>query len=319
VEEDLLGHLLKANDPATTRAVERRLATDPAAVHELAALRAALAPLEAAREEFEPPADLWIRTLARVGEHIVATEGPVSPLGGSQTDELLRRANAVADLAPAGATISPSGGSEFTSAPRRRRNVVAFAGLSLALMALAAPAVLHVRIKQKQVACQSTMGDFYVALAGYSDTHEGHFPKVPDGKPAATAADTLKMSGYLAHEVRFTCPAAPPESTTPTVLANYAYCLGFRDDRGELKGLDRAPGYDVMPILADAPVRRNSQVLPVNHRNGQNVLFAGGNVRFCTASTVGVAGDDIFTNARGEVGAGLHRLDSVLGRPEEIP
>ena len=319
MEEDLLGHLLKANDPATTRAVERRLANDPAAVHELSALRAALVPLEAAREEFEVPADLWVRTLARVGEHIVATEGPQAPPGESQTDELLRRANAVAVLAPAGAMISPSGGSEVNASHPRWRNVVAVGGLSLAVLALAAPAVQHVRAQQKQVACQKTMEDFYFALADYSDNHDGQFPKVPDGKPAATAADTLKMSGYLAQEARFTCPAAPQEATAPSALANYAYCLGFRDDRGELKGLDRAPGYDVMPILADAPVRRNSQVLPVNHRNGQNVLFAGGNVRFCTVATVGVGGDDIFTNARGEVAAGLHRLDSVLGRPEEIP
>ena len=317
MEEDLLGHLLKANDPATTRAVERRLANDPAAVHELAALRAALTPLEAAREEFEPPADLWIRTLARVGEHIVATEGPSTQAGESQTDELLRRASAVTGPRPLAATISPSGGSDVTSAPPRRRNVVAFAGLSLALLALAVPAVLHIRIQQQQVACKDTMRDFYFAAAGYSDNHDGQFPKVQDGKPAATAADALKVSGYLSKETQFTCPAGPPVSST--ALANYAYCLGFRDDRGELRGLDHAPGYDVMPILADAPARRSGQVLPVNHRNGQNVLFAGGNVRFCTTSTVGVGGDDIFTNARGEVAAGLHRLDSVLGRPEEIP
>ena len=49
MEENLLGQLLKANDPATAREVERRLAADPAVAHDLARLRAALAPLEADR------------------------------------------------------------------------------------------------------------------------------------------------------------------------------------------------------------------------------------------------------------------------------
>jgi hypothetical protein len=197
--------------------------------------------------------------------------------------------------------------------------VVATLGLSLAVLALVFPAVVLVRQRQQQLACQDMMRQFYFAAAGYSENHDGQFPKVPDGKPAATAAEALKLNGYLPQQVQFTCPAGPPESTAPVVLANYAYNLGFRDDKGELQGLDRRPGYDLMPILADAPVRQGGQAVPVNHRNGQNVLFAGGNVRFCTTPTVGVAGDDIFTNVRGEVGAGLHRLDSVLGRPEEIP
>ena len=72
----------------------------------------------------------------------------------------------------------------------------------------------------------------------------------PTPVAAATAADALRVSGYLSPETQFTCPAGPAVSST--ALANYAYCLGFRDDRGELRGLDRAPGYDVMPILAKA-------------------------------------------------------------------
>jgi hypothetical protein len=320
VEENLLGHLLKANDPATTREVERRLASDPVAVHDLATLRAVLAPLEAAREEYEPPADLWNRTLARVAEHIVATEGPTARADDSLTDEAIRRAAAVADpIVPARPIAASAGGSDAGAPPARRRNVVAALGLSLAVVALVLPFAIHLRIQQRQVACQNTMREFYQAAANYSENHNGEFPKVADGKPAATAAEALKLSGYLSEQTRFTCPAAPPEESAPVALANYAYSLGFRDESGHLQGLDRRPGSDVMPILADAPMRTGGHVLPVNHRHGQNVLFAGGNVRFCTTPTVGVDGDNIFTNVRGEVGAGLHRLDSVLGRPEEIP
>ena len=320
MEEKLLGHLLKANDPPTTREVERILASDPSAIHDLATLRAAFAPLETAREDFEPPPDLWARTLARVAEHVVATEGPVTRADDARTEERICAAAAVAAPIPIAPTVTPaSSASEAGPPPARRRNVIGTLGLSLAVVALVFPAVVHFRQASQRAACQDSMWQFYQAAADYSDNHDGRFPQVADGKEAASVADALKVQGYLPPDVRFTCPAGRPEESAPTVLANYAYSLGFRDETGELRGLERRPGYDLMPILADAPVRQAGQVLPANHRHGQNVLFGDGNVRFCTSPTVGVGGDDIFTNVRGEVGAGLHRLDCVLGRPEERP
>jgi prepilin-type processing-associated H-X9-DG protein len=87
-----------------------------------------------------------------------------------------------------------------------------------------------------------------------------------------------------------------------------------------LRGLDRGPGDSQLPILADAPARRDdAMAVPINHRHGQNVLFADGHVRFCTISTVGVDGDDIFTNQMGHVGAGIRRTDTSLGGPNEKP
>src|SRR5262249_43374779 len=97
VEENLLGHLLEANEPATQGDVEERLASDPAAVHEVARWRGALAPLEADRADADPPDDLWVRTLARVAGHMVATEGPATPREGMRTEELIRQAAAAAD------------------------------------------------------------------------------------------------------------------------------------------------------------------------------------------------------------------------------
>ena len=112
---------------------------------------------------------------------------------------------------------------------------------------------------------------------------------------------------------------APPAATVPATLATYAYTLGFRDEAGQLRGVDRAPGSDLVPILADAPVRQETMAVPVNHRRGQNVLFAGGNVRFYTTSNVGLNADDIFCNRLGKVGAGVDPEDTVLGRPNERP
>jgi prepilin-type processing-associated H-X9-DG protein len=323
VEENLLGHLLKANNPATTREVERRLAGDPSAARDLERLRAALAPLEADRDEVDPPTDLWARTLARVAQHIVATEGPQTRPEDARTDELIRRsAMAVAAAEPipslADSIVPSPPPSDAAPPPARRRNVFAGLALSVAVLALAFPGAVHLRQQAQRTGCGDTMRQFYVAAANYSETNDGQFPKVGDGQPAATAAEALKVAGYLPADMRFTCPARPDEAG-PASLGNYAYSLGFRDKNGELRAVDRRPETDFLPILADAPRRQYGHAVPVNHRRGQNVLFAGGHVRFCTTVHAGPNGDDIYRNALGRVAAGVHPMDSALGRPEELP
>ncbi|MBO0701190.1 MAG: hypothetical protein J2P46_22525, partial [Zavarzinella sp.] len=188
-----------------------------------------------------------------------------------------------------------------------------------AVLALVFPAVVHVRQRAQQTACQDNMRQFYQAAIGYSDTNDGRFPQVRESQPATTAADALKLAGYLPQGGPLVCPAANPVETPALTLGSYAYSLGFRDENGALCGLDRRPETTYLPILADAPRRQAGEAFPINHRNGQNVLFAGGNVRFCTTTTVGVDGDDIFSNARGQVAAGLNLYDTSLGRAEERP
>ncbi len=321
MEEKLLGHLLKANDPETDREIEARLHDDPVAARDLDVLRQAMAPLEWDREEFEPPADLWVRALSRVAEHMVATEGPLTPPHADVTQELIRRAALLSGPSPVAPRISPAAPptSEAVSVAPRRRNVIAVVGLSAAVLALVFPAVIQVRQHVLQTTCTNNMGQFYRAASGYSETFDGHFPQVEEGKTAATAAETLKNTGYLPPDMRVTCPAGRTDQAGATALANYAYSLGFRDESGQLWGLDRKPENDLLPIMSDAPIRHGKETWPGNHRHGQNVLFAGGNVRFCTTSLVGIDRDDIFLNADGRVGAGLFRTDTALGRPEEQP
>jgi hypothetical protein len=320
VEENLLGHLLKANDPETAREVEQRLADDPSVIHDLFVLRTALAPLEADRGEFEAPSDLWVRTLSRVAEHMVATEGGVANADAARTEELIRRAAAMASEPPQAPRVRPVvPDSDAISTSPRRRNLIATIGLSAAVLALVLPAIVHLRQRSERIACENGMLEFYKAAAGYSDQNEGQFPKVEDGKTASTAVDALKFAGYLPQDTRFVCPAARVDASGPTTLVNYAYSLGFRDESGELRGLDRRPDTNYMPILADAPIRKDGMALPGNHRHGHNVLFAGGQVRFCTNPNVGIDGDDIFFNNNREVAAGLTSTDTVLGGPGERP
>ena len=317
VNDILLGHLLKANDPATQADVERLLATDLLARAKLERLRAALLPLAADREDFIPPADLVLRTLSRVAEHIVAAAGPRSLADSAPSHEMMRRSNDRSGRRPERPIVIPA--PDPVSTAPRRRNVVAAIGLSAAVLALIFPVVLHLRTRAQVLACQDTMRQFHQSLVGYSDTNEGRFPKVPEYERMATVGKTLQQAGYLAADARFNCPAASPgEGSAPVVLANYAYSLGYRDEAG-LHGLTHQSDDDMLPILADAPLRNAGTTVPVNHRRGQNVLYAGGYVRFSTTPKVGVNGDDIYCNANGNVGAGLNRWDSALGRAEERP
>jgi hypothetical protein len=319
LEENLLGHLLKANDADTARVTETRLADDPSAIHDLTVLRRALLPLAADRDDVDAPSDLWVRTLTRVAEHLVATEGPTARREDARTEDLIRQAALFADSHPASISVSPAPMSEAVPLRARRRNVIAVVGLSASVLALVFPVVVHVRQHNQRMACQNGMQQFYQAAVRYSDDNRGQFPQVPEGQVAASAAVTLQRLGYLPEGARIACPAGGPENTEPATMANYAYSLGFRDQSGRLWGLERRPECDVLPILADAPIRHGRQALPGNHPYGHNVLFAGGNVRFCTSANVGVNGDDIFCNANGKVGAGLFPTDSALGRPLELP
>ncbi len=324
MEENLLGHLLKANDLGTSQRVTDSLSGNPSTVHDLARLRSALAPLAADKEEFEPPPDLWVRAVARVAEHVVATEGRVGTSDG-RVEQLIQRAAAAAEtprtmsVAPAKARTRPARQrSEISSITPSRWNVIGVIALSIAFLALVFPAIMHVRAKNAQIACQDSMRQFHQVVVGYSDAHRDQFPQVGDGERVATVVDTLRLNGYLPDDGKLRCPGGPG-ADGPVLLANYAYTLGFRDAAGTLHGIVRNAGTDMIPILADAPLRGPDGAVPMNHRHGQNVLFAGGNVRFCPNSLVGPNDDDIYSNRLGRIGAGIDRNDSALGRLEDRP
>ena len=112
-------------------------------------------------------------------------------------------------------------------------------------------------------------------------------------------------------------------SNVDQLASCYAYSLGYRDEAGQLHGLKRA-GNDRVPLLADRPfVAQNDpdnpsrQNSPNHGGDGQNVLFVGGNVQFLRDHTIN--SDDIYTNRRNQVKAGLDEWDSVLGASDDRP
>lgn len=326
IEQHLLGHLLNADDPNTCGDVERLVGCNPRSRRTLEALRAALAPLAADKEDEAPPPDLWLRTLSRVAEYMVATESPPSQAGeppafGRILNQHLNGAPAAAPPKPPAKKSAPPmlmPASDPDINLPRRWNVVAVVGLSLAGLALVFPAVIHVRAHADRMACQDSMRRFHAATESYAERNDGRMPQVEDGERVFRIVAMLEDSGSVGPNERFHCPASPKGSGAPT-FAHYSYTLGYRDGDGELRGLNARTDNTALALLADAPLRTGDTPAPANHRHGQNVLFLGGHVRFCTHANVGVDQDNIFVNDRGEVGAGLRRFDSALGRADERP
>ena len=83
-------------------------------------------------------------------------------------------------------------------------------------------------------------------------------------------------------------------------------------------GLSRDSG-DLLPILADRPCESGAANSPNHGGAGQNVLYIGGQVRWCAEPRVGVDCDDIYLNQKYRVLTGEHRLDTVLGPSEAAP
>jgi hypothetical protein len=291
MDDNLVGYLLNALPPDERRAVETRLRDDADARRKLDVMRAALAPLEADRPVPTPPVGLVERTLACIA---AATGSAVPPR---------KRA-----------AVVPAGEPLYVPSRWRRADAIVASLILVVLGGLGTSAVSHVQRQYGVRTCQNNLRQYHQALVGYALAHDGRFPVVSDEPPrnvAAVFVPVLQESGQLPAMVP-ECPAVIPAAAN---VPAYAYTLGYRDADGRLHGLRVDPmqgDLELLPILADRPA-------PVAHGSGHNVLFVGGQVRFCTNPNVGVGGDHIFLNQASRVAAGLHRLDTVLAPGDTSP
>lgn len=338
MEKDLIGYLLKSLDYDEQRQTEAYLSSHPQERAKLELLGQAVEPLALDKDGVEPPADLALRTIGLVATHIVNVEGPIEATETSPVADFLRSIKK-RDLTPTkkiDAPIYPWHGTDANPVQYSARNIIAIVGLSAALLLVSVTAILTIRQTRDVQACQNNMRVWNAALNAYCDIHEDRYPQVASNQEARTAFEQLHVAGMLPQQAAYTCPATTHlnavkasgndtfgASPFPQSMIDYAYSLGFRDDNGQLWGLTRGSENEFFPILADAPERRDGATFPINHRKGQNVLFAGGHARFCTnpfvGPEVGGRGDDIFVNTLQEARAGTHRWDSVLGRANEQP
>jgi hypothetical protein len=289
---DLVGYVLGSVEADERKRIDAAVRESPAVRRRLNRLRKVLSPLEAVRDDDGLPPGLAERTVAYVLSHAARLPHDGRP-------------------SPARRVEVPSDQPVFQPSRWRRADALVAACILVVLSGLAISGFSRMHFRHEIAVCQNNMRQLHMALTNYSEKHQGSFPQVQDQPPynlAGAFIPILQDAGAFPAAGIPDCPAVIVVRNGPQPRVTYAYTLGYRDGQGRLHGLrrdDNPIGNDVIPILSDVP-------RPVNHRGGYNVLFIGGNVRFCTSPNVGVDGDDIFLNQASQVAAGLNRMDSVL-------
>jgi len=339
-DEDMIGYVLDLLEPGERRSVEHYLSGHPAAADAVERVRQRLAVLSVDREFPQPPSGLALRTISRVAEFVVEHE----PQLLQQTPvEAPTRKEVNYGLTP----VEPSTLVEQRK-PRRPRllgwvrpDMIVTACIGIVFSGLVVAGLGRTRHHMGVVACQQNLSTLHKSLVSYSDTHEGRFPQVgTEAYPTAghfsaalakEHADPTK-SGFTWHD-----PAeAHPDPMLVDAVRNgwkdevpskvqYAYSLGHLGPDGKLMGLRHhggdGPSGDFQPIAGDLPSAAVSPAPGAHspHRNGQNVLYVGGHVRFDARANLGLGGDDVYRNQSGIVAAGDRADDCVLGRPGDKP
>lgn len=316
MREHLLGYLTGALEPHETEQVESRLGQDDQLRQDLEAMRLSVQPLAADAGHFEPPVGLAKRTCDYVASCMTTPAVRVS--GGS-----LRRWT-VADLLVAACVLVAG-------------TLVFF------------PAVSYSRYNSQLAGCQNNLRQIGMGLLHYSSNHNGYLPQLPTRGNEAVAglyAPILVEGGYLDSGEYFVCPAMPLDTGTadswsagfrmPTraelraatgerlramqrrLGGTYGYNLGYVE--GQRYQPVRPRGRSTFALVADAPSPALDSSQSGNHRGrGQNVLFEDGHVGFLnTCRACPQTNDDVFHNDDGEVAAGKHLNDAVIG-PSDVP
>jgi hypothetical protein len=318
MEETLAGYLLNALDPETERQMEQYLLDHPHARPHLEQLKRTLDLLAADKDIEATPYNLRFQTLARIAEYRCRT----------------------LPQAPEPTASQRSSGRAWW----RRIDVAVAACLLVVLAGIGSAWVYRSWSTYQQIACQNNLKQFYIALRSYADQHDGALPKVQAQPPGNVAGIFVVMIPDTDFSV--TCPAngkrGPCRMTLveiermqtqhpdefQTLARNlsgcYAYSLGYHERIGDQEchfGLTMDSGAET-PIMADRPPfdgnTGDAFGNSLNHGGkGQNVLFIGGQVRFCTEPIVN--GDDIYYNRANRVAAGLDCHDVVLGASNATP
>ena len=331
MDQELVGYILNALEPDEQERVRQELRRSPQAQQKLEVLRQAVEPLAYDAEPPEPPEDLLLSTLRRVGRYRCQQQA---------AEDSARRA-------------TPIRHRSFPITPRslwKRADVLVAACIALVFLGMIPPSLLYLQHREKRLACAANLRQFYPAFVEFANRQGNGYLPVPDSSGPLAAAGVygawLREANCWNPHMHVYCPAnlkpgqkpPPPPPTVTELRASYetpiyaeyrrrmggcyAYHLGYCDGQGHLFGIHCRQG-DLVPILADRPPRPGETAdwriaNSLNHGGrGQNVLFLGGHVRFVTSRFLG--SDDIFLNDNGRCAAGCCPEDIVLAPSETAP
>ncbi len=331
-DEDLIAYLLGDADPQQCKRIETGLAEDESLRARLSELRMVLGQLNTLKTHYEPPADLFDKTMARIDE-------ACNPADSEKTGD--SHPPIVEPEAPAVQLAACSGTSEH----RVRRSVWDSAALTACvavLFCLLVPTVLRARFESRKAQCAyrlSYLGRGLIDLA-LTDPQR-RFPAVASEGPESFAgmyAVQLSGIGLVNSPAEVRCASLegcrPLRGTLeyiPTVTqlktfepaklelcrneagGDYAYSLGLVDN-----GLivpPRCEGRTRFAVLADAPLIQDGREEFVAHDGqGMNIFFEDGHVAFVLPQYwQNEIGDNPFRNIKFDHAAGLNANDASLG------
>lgn len=313
MDENLVGYAVGGLDEDEAQALAVQIEHDSALAERYARyceVVACLAPLRD-KNDPPPPPHLHMHTIARLASVLTDLEPP-PPRQSKLTP------SALAKMVRFDRTNVPS---VSRPAPWRRVDVLLALCATFLFVALGLVALGELHRKYQLVQCQNNLRQLFLALTDYAMRGDERFPQIPADPPdnrASVFVQLLLERGSLVSTASTVCPVEP------TGLP-FAYTLGYRDSEGKLCVLGRlgdTVGHDLLPLAADYPTQcliSATITLHSPHGTGGNVLFVGGHVRLCQHANVGLDNDDIYHNDAGQVRAGLHWADSVLGRGDDAP
>jgi hypothetical protein len=318
MRNELLGYLLGALEKDEHAQVESKLAGDRALQSDADLLRKGLAPLDADRSQFEPPADLWRRTVEYV----------------------MLRAGLYGDAPPADAAVVTRPGRTWSdaAAPTRRwrmADVSVAAGILVAAMSVVVPAIVQSRANAQRIACQERLQQAYAGIVNFAGLRNGALPVASpsegfEGK-AGIYAPRLRATGNLDSDQSVICPGselAAEEFSIPSIKelesasgqklarlihvmgGSYAFAIGYRED-GRYRPLVLRIG-STFPLMADLPDENGR---PKGHHGGcgRNVLTSDGRVIYIYARCwSGMRDKNIYANDNNEFDAGIGIDDHVI-------
>lgn len=235
--------------------------------------------------------------------------------------------------------------SEPATAPSAGRwrlsDLVTLGGIALAASLLLFPALASWRDDQQSTVCRDKMHRLGMALVDYSRLHGGLMPEVAVDGPLGHAgiyAPRLVEAGLVEDPSLFLCPGCSNDAdtyavprladlrrATPDQEAELARTMGGRSRvRARLLGRRRVSrplrnlNCATFAVLADKP--GSVCVGSLNHGcGGQTLLFEDGHAEFLSNCRLDCAGDELFRNSAGFVGAGIGRDDVVIVPSEARP
>src|SRR5829696_7715651 len=183
-DDTLIDYVLNQLDPSERAEVEAHLAARPDDLVRVARLRAALKPLDADRDAFDPPPGLAVAAVAPADLPVPSS-----------------RRRAVADLEP----VFPGGG-------WRRFDLLVAAGIGFLAFGLVIAGVGKLRHEWQVMACQNQLRELYAALDGYAGTHGGRYPEVGTEKVPTAGAFVVELNRAGQYQaVTAVCPVAVAE------------------------------------------------------------------------------------------------------------